>query len=103
MNHTITADLSTLFDQSKNTACNYFMVAKGILINSDIDYTAADVIALAKIMAYDLRTSYILIAAQKIAGVIETSVSEVAEGIDDIRFSMDMYRELIEEREVNAR
>jgi len=39
-----------------------------------------------------------LIAAQKIAGVIETSVSEVAENIDGVEFSIDMLRDTIESR-----
>ena len=48
MKHTITADFHTLFDQSKDTACDYFLAAKRILDNAEIGYKASDVIALAR-------------------------------------------------------
>jgi hypothetical protein len=71
MNQTVTADFGTLLDQSKDTACDYFRYAKNHLASQNIKYTASDVIALAQIMAYDLRTTSILISAQKIENAIE--------------------------------
>ena len=71
MNHTVTADFGTLFNQSKDTACDYFNYARKELAGQNIKYTASDVIALAQIMAYDLRTTSILISAQKIESAIE--------------------------------
>ena len=71
MNHTVTADFNTLFNQSKDTACDYFDYARKELAGQNIKYTASDVIALAQIMAYDLRTTSILISAQKIESAIE--------------------------------
>ena len=44
----------------------------------DIKYSAADVIALAQVMAYDLRTTSILISAQK----IESAIQELAMAYD---------------------
>jgi predicted nucleotide-binding protein len=98
MNQTVTASFTELFQQSRSTAEEYFLYAKSVLVESGMKHTAADVIALAQIMAYDFRTSSMLIAAQKIAGVIETSVSEVAENIDGVEFSIDMLRDIIESR-----
>ena len=71
MKHTITADFGTLFNQSKDTACDYFDYARKELAGQNMKYTASDVIALAQIMAYDLRTTSILILAQKIEGAVE--------------------------------
>ena len=71
MNQTVTADFGTLFNQSKDTACDYFDYARKELAGQNMKYTASDVIALAQIMAYDLRTTSILISAQKIESAIE--------------------------------
>ena len=98
MKHTITADFHTLFDQSKDTACDYFLAAKRILDKAEIGYKASDVIALAQTMAYDLRTTSILIAAQKLEG----AVGDIVESIDSLYFSVDMIRDIIEERGNNV-
>jgi hypothetical protein len=78
MKHTITADFGTLFNQSKDTACDYFEYAKKELAGQNMKYTASDVIALAQIMAYDLRTSSILIASQK----LETAIGYISESME---------------------
>ena len=86
MNQTVTADLSTLFDQSKYTACDYFKYAKNHLASQNIKYTASDVIALAQIMAYDLRSSGMLVSAQKIEAAIDMlsqSVDRLGEAIQE--------------------
>ena len=86
MNHTVTADFGTLFNQSKDTACDYFNYARKELAGQNIKYTASDVIALAQIMAYDLRSSDILISAQKIEGAIDMlsqSVDRLGEAIQE--------------------
>jgi hypothetical protein len=98
MNQTVTADFYTLFEQSKDTACDYFEYAKKELAGQNMKYTASDVIALAQIMAYDLRTSSILIAAQKLEG----AVGDIVESIDSLGFSADMIRDIIEERGNNV-
>jgi hypothetical protein len=71
MNHNVTADFGTLVEQSKDIACDYFRYAKNHLASQNIRYSASDAIALAQIMAYDLRTTSILISAQKIESAIE--------------------------------
>jgi hypothetical protein len=78
MKHTITADFGTLFNQSKDTACDYFDYARKELAGQNMKYTASDVIALAQIMAYDLRTSSILIASQK----LETAIGYISESME---------------------
>lgn len=86
MNHTVTADFNTLFNQSKDTACDYFDYARKELADQNIKYTASDVIALAQIMAYDLRSSDILISAQKIEGAIDMlsqSIDRLGEAIQE--------------------
>ena len=86
MNHTVTADFNTLFNQSKDTACDYFDYARKELAGQNIKYTASDVIALAQIMAYDLRSSDILISAQKIEGAIDMlsqSIDRLGEAIQE--------------------
>jgi hypothetical protein len=97
MNHTITASFDTLLSQSKSTAEDYFDSAKRVLDGAEIGYTSSDVIALAQIMAYDLRTSSMLVAAQKIENAIEISVNGIVESIDNVQFSADMIRDAIEE------
>ena len=78
MKHTVTADFGTLFNQSKDTACDYFDYARKELAGQNMKYTASDVIALAQIMAYDLRTSSILIASQK----LETAIGYISESME---------------------
>ena len=78
--HEIKADWDTLFEQSKNSGGQYFASARQILDGSGLDYTAADVVALAQVMMYDFHTSSIGVAAQK----INEAVTAVAWGLDNI-------------------
>jgi hypothetical protein len=78
MSEHIEASWDTLYSQSKTTAKDYFFVARALLEKEDIKYSAADVIALAQVMAYDLRTTAILISAQK----IESAIQELAMAYD---------------------
>ena len=78
MSETIEAGWETLYSQSKTTAEDYFFFARALLEKEDIKYSAADVIALAQVMAYDLRTTSILISAQK----IESAIQELAMAYD---------------------
>jgi hypothetical protein len=78
MSEHIQASWDTLYSQSKSTAEDYFFYARNLLDKEDIKYSAADVIALAQVMAYDLRTTSILISAQK----IESAIQELAMAYD---------------------
>ena len=78
MSETIEASWDTLYSHSKTTAEDYFFFARALLEKEDIKYSAADVIALAQVMAYDLRTTSILISAQK----IESAIQELAMAYD---------------------
>jgi hypothetical protein len=78
MSEHIEASWDTLYSQSKTTAKDYFRYARDLLEKEDIKYSAADVIALAQVMAYDLRTTSILISAQK----IESAILELAMAYD---------------------
>ena len=78
MSETIEAGWDTLYSQSKTTAEDYFSYARNLLEKEDIKYSAADVIALAQVMAYDLRTTAIIISAQK----IESAIQELALAYD---------------------
>lgn len=71
MTEHIEAGWDTLYSQSKTTAEEYFFVALALLEKRDMEYSTADVIALAQVMAYDLRTTAILVSAQKIESAIE--------------------------------
>jgi len=70
MIHDVEANWDTLFGQSKSSAGDYFLYAKKILDMEEIEYKTSDVIALANIMAYDLRTTSILVASQNIRNAI---------------------------------
>ena len=78
MSETIEAGWDTLYSQSKTTAEDYFSYAINLLDKEDIKYSTADVIALAQVMAYDLRTTAILVSAQK----IESAIKELALAYD---------------------
>jgi hypothetical protein len=74
MTHEISASWDTLMKQAKDTGGDYFASAHRILEGSDLKYTAADVVALAKVMSDDFHTSSMGVAAQKLCEAI-TSVS----------------------------
>ena len=86
MNHEIKADWNTLMQQSKDTAGDYFATAHRMLEGSDLEYTAADVVALTRVMALDFHTTSMGVAAQKfceaLAG-IECSMDAIAEFIHE--------------------
>ena len=82
MTHEITAGWDTLMKQSKDTAWDYFAEAHKILEGSELKYTAADVVALAKVMADDFRTTSMGVSTQKICeaiGGLECSLDAIAE------------------------
>lgn len=66
----ITADWDTLSVQAMDTTRMYFSAAKQKLEDSELEYTAADVVALASVMARDYHTAALSVAAQKIADSI---------------------------------
>lgn len=80
--HEIQASWNTLLDQAKGTGDDYFHAAKRTLQASGMEHTAADVIALAQIMAQDFHSSAMGVAAQKIAYSIE-QFAQVVEMIGD--------------------
>ena len=71
MTHRISASWETLLTQAIDTSRTYFSCAKRTLSESELDYTAADVIALAAIMAEDFKTSAIGVASQRMSESIE--------------------------------
>ncbi len=59
------------FDQSKASTDEYLHTARKQLTEMALAYTAADVIALARIMAYEFRTAAIVLAAQNVCDELE--------------------------------
>jgi hypothetical protein len=82
MTHEIKADWDTLLNQSKLTGEDYFIASHRVLQNSGLKFTTADVIALARIMADDFRSTGIAVSAQKIEDCF-CSVSGGIEGISE--------------------
>jgi hypothetical protein len=81
MKHDVNADWDTLFKQSKGSIEEYFLYAKKILEMGKVEYKTSDVIALANIMAYDLRTTSILVASQNIRdAILEVSQTMLMKG-----------------------
>lgn len=70
MTYRIEAGWDILLSQSKSTAQDYFWTAERTLRDSELKYTAADVIALAQVMADDFRSTSISIAAQKLCDTL---------------------------------
>jgi hypothetical protein len=89
MTHEILADWDTLMRHSKYTAEDYFVSAHGTLKESGLQYTAADVIALAKVMADDFHTAGIGVAAQKISEALAGSSTEICEALGGINCTLD--------------
>jgi hypothetical protein len=86
MTHEIKASWDTLMQQSKDTTWGYFGEAHKILEGSDLKYTAADVVALAKVMATDFHTASMGVATQKLCEALTT----VGWGLDSVA---DVMRE----------
>ena len=96
MTHEIKASWDTLMQQSKDTTWGYFSEAHKILEGSELKYTAADVVALAKVMAMDFHTASMGVAAQKISealagdgGDIDYLTERVTESIDGVAMSIN--------------
>jgi hypothetical protein len=81
MTHRISASWETLLTQAIDTSRTYFSYAKRTLSESGLDYTAADVIALAAIMAEDFKTSSIGVHSQTIADSIDNFTSSITDAI----------------------
>lgn len=81
MTHRISASWETLLTQAVDTSRTYFSCAKRTLSESGLDYTAADVIALAAIMAEDFKTSSIGVHSQTIADSIDNFTSSITDAI----------------------
>lgn len=71
MTHRIEADWDNLLRQSKATGQDYFWAAERTLRDSELKYTAADVVALAQVMADDFRSTSISVAAQKLCDTLQ--------------------------------
>ena len=98
MTHEIKATWDELLRQSKDVAWEYFAEAHKILEGSELKYTTADVVALAKVMADDFRTTSIGVAAQKISEALNgvgTSVSGIGEAIVGVECALDSVAESI--------
>lgn len=67
----ITANWDQLVDDAKRTTDNFFHRALHILRNAEVEYTTADVIALANSMGYEFRTTAIVVAAQNIEDALD--------------------------------
>ena len=83
MTHEITASWNTLMQQSKDTAQDYFASAHRMLKGSELEFTAADVVALAKVMADDFHTASMGVASQKLCEAI-TTVGWGLDGVSDV-------------------
>ena len=79
--HTITADWDLLSLQSMDTTKMFFSTARHLLGDSELDYTAADVVALASIMNADFRTAAMTVQAQTIANSIDNFTSSITDAI----------------------
>lgn len=82
-NHEITADWSTLLSQSKDTASEYFYAALRTLEKSELKFTAADVIELAKIMADDFRNTSEGVRAQNLNETLDYLTSTIATALEN--------------------
>ena len=85
MDNRITADLDTLFEQSKGTAKDYLSKASYIL-DECVDYhnTFENAIRLAELMAKDFNTALIALNIQRLAD----SISEFSEHLDGININI---------------
>lgn len=79
--HTITAEWDLLSLQSMDTTKMFFSTARNLLDNSELDYTAADVVALAGIMNADFRTAAMTVQAQTIAQSIDDFTASITDAI----------------------
>ena len=66
MTHEITADWTTLVRQSQMTAQDYFQASLTTLEKSMLEFKAADVVALAQVMATDFQSTCLVIGLNKL-------------------------------------
>jgi hypothetical protein len=67
MFHAITADWGTLLRQSQETASDYFKAALNTLERSGLEFKAADVVALAQVMATDFQSTCLVVGLNNLA------------------------------------
>jgi hypothetical protein len=87
MTHEITASWGTLMQQSKDTAQDYFASANRMLEGSGLEFTASDVVALAKVMADDFHTASMGVATQKICealGGVECGLDGIGVAVSEL-------------------
>lgn len=70
MNQEVTASFTHLISDASYTSNSFFKEAKRTLDESGLKYSAADVVALASVAAYDFRTSVQAINTQKMRDAI---------------------------------
>lgn len=81
MDNYITANIETLFRQSKMTAEDYFQHASRYLKDCE-EYSFDNAMRLAELMAYDFKTS-----------MIALNIQRISESLDKISESMEITRE----------
>lgn len=79
--HRITASWDTLSVQAMDTTQMFFWRAKRVLGEAEMDYTAADVVALAGHMATDFRTSAMGVHSQNLTQSIDDFTAAITEAI----------------------
>jgi hypothetical protein len=89
MNHEITKSFDDLLRETHSTAITYFGYAERILTESERDFTTADIIALAAVMANDFHSASNLIAAQTIKEGflnLEKALSDISNKLENMNF-----------------
>jgi hypothetical protein len=66
MTHEITANWDVLYEQSKENGRDYFWTALKTLKDSELEFEAADVVALAQVMASDFLASTLAVGLGKL-------------------------------------
>jgi len=66
MTHEITASWDVLYEQSKESGKDYFWTALRTLKDSELEFEAADVVALAQVMANDFLASTLAVGLNKL-------------------------------------
>lgn len=66
MTHEITASWDDLYEQSKESGKDYFRTALKTLKDSELEFEAADVVALAQVMANDFLAATLAVGLNKL-------------------------------------
>ena len=66
MTHEITASWDDLYEQSKESGKDYFRTALKTLKDSELEFEASDVVALAQVMASDFLASTLAVGLGKL-------------------------------------